>query len=756
MPIPTWVQIDKKSNLTDNPNREGTYRMMANDANRTYVQVPFSKVAQAEASGYRWRQSEEQNRYNKDYLATQPKKGFVKAFTETSPLSLALSLVNHPLDTINNFPAALGDEARRVTNELETARMLPNSQVSDKVAHAMYAVPFVGAGMKETSDLYNQGDIPGYIGASLGTALSVISPKAAEETASSALSKVKTITSNSKKFMAGKNIDEIIPGQTITPRQQYNIAKKQGVNLDLAQATQGMPAKMIKRPVEYSLAGSGKFDDLNAANQKALAAHTEKVLNDIAPAMDRSQFGIEAKNALLKHQKELNDTAGQIFDDLTEKAGDVQPDMTDVRMLAKKIVGDNQGYFQKHPEMLKGATGGAWKIVNNLAEDEGKPITQSIGLLDSNGNPITRQVQTRPPDTWSDLHKLRSDLMNEYRSPEIVGSNAEGWLKQLVGAVDNSMTGSASGLSPEQLQQFRAANDIYTQMKSVYDNPQSPLYHVVRSPDGLQAANQLLNANPTTANHVRSVAPELAPQYQRQAMEKILSPAGNAVPDWKTLSSRFGRTQKEALNGILSPSQSNDLENIAHTSRIVNWDSNPSGSGKVGQAVGEASALGTGAMEGFGRILSGHPISGLVQAATAPATMRLQSKIAGYLTDPEKVSSVMNSPAGRTIPNPNLNGITGAAAAGAGTIAATKGPDKWMNDGATKLSQLGVDDGTIEFLRQSRKGQRTLMWAGSIPADSPGMQGILQSLNTGNEGEKTPALNVPQGKPIPSWVQLDQ
>jgi hypothetical protein len=49
--------------------------------------------------------------------------------------------------------------------------------------------------------------------------------------------------------------------------------------------------------------------------------------------------------------------------------------------------------------------------------------------------------------SWSELHQLRSDLMDVYRnSPEIVKSRSDAWIQQLVTKTDEAMNGAASGL----------------------------------------------------------------------------------------------------------------------------------------------------------------------------------------------------------------------------------------------------------------------------------------------------------------------
>jgi hypothetical protein len=391
-------------------------------------------------------------------------------------------------------------------------------------------------------------------------------------------------------IIGGSKLDEVIPGDTVTPRQRYNAAKDMGVNLDTAQATNAPVPKGAKWTTEHSLGGSSKFEANQAANTNALQVQAQKILDQAHPdpmsreefgnsvkdalldhkgqlegqaglpdkanaildsatpdSMSREEFGTGVQTALRNHQQLLNDKASTIFQDLDGKVGGTMPDMGAVRAQAHNIVQENQNYYKNHPELLSGAPGRAWSIVKSLADTS---------------------AEEPKYDTWSDLHKMRSDLMNMYRSPDIVGSNAEGWLKQLTGKVDQSMTGAASGLSAADEAQFRKANDIYSGMKQTYDNPQSPLYHIVRAQDGTVAANSLSKVSPQVAKQIRQASsdlgiPELNQQLQRQTIDKLMDPTGNGSPDIQGLPDRLAKAQKEQLGGVLSPRHISDLEDLS-------------------------------------------------------------------------------------------------------------------------------------------------------------------------------------------------
>lgn len=643
------------------------------------------------------------------------------------------------------------------------------------VSSAMDAIPMVGPWARQiANETVQKGALPALAGAATDIATPAVASKALRAPA--------LIKRGATEVVApSKVLDAPLPKDTVTPRQRYIDAKNQGVNLDLAQATNARLPGVAKRATEHSLFGGPKFEENNAANVQALHDYTSKMQDSIAPQMSREdfgnlvrdrlnqhkqllkdqaghedyakaiiddtspnpmsreEFGNMAKQKLLEHLDELKLQSGDMFDDLTKRVGKKLPYTKDLKEFAQKIIDDNKDYYANHSELLRGGTKTAWQVLNDLAGNKEIPTGQTAPI----------------PDTWGDLHRLRSDIMDLYRGPEIVGSRAEGWLKQLTAEIDNVMTkGAKSGLNANQRAEFRQANDIYRQMKETYDNPTSKLYHVVRAPDGLTAANMLNDITPQVArqistaatdlnspelwnqlqrqtierlfdpegngsldldnfgqrfnkaqkeklggvvrdihmealqdladktseygpydhpssklykivnakdgteaaDHLSRVTPETArqiakaasdlgddtivPQLQRQTIDRILNPAGNDLPDLQNLSSRFTRAQKDQLGGVLSPEQLDDLEKLARTSKVVNFDSNPSGTAKSMNPTIEAGSIGAGVTGMAAGMLTGSPAE-IATSAVPLAVSAGRTGIAKAMTSPGVTESLM-------------------------------------------------------------------------------------------------------------------
>lgn len=644
------------------------------------------------------------------------KQGMLSSFAERSGLTGIGQAIAHPIDTITGIPSAIAGAAKQGWQDVhDEVNMVRDQGLTQDTRRKIGGdVPILGPALKQAQAQHDAGNNAGMIGTLAGTVAGFAGPKALEEAAPAVSRFAKDIPDQYRgvrsKIVGGAKLDEVITGDTVTPRQRYETAKAQGVNLDTAQATGSPVANLIKRPTEHSLGGTAKFEANNEANVQALHEHAQNILDSVDPKqMSREDFGNAIKTRLVQDQQALNDQAGSIYKDLDAQIGGTKPSTADIRQTAQKVVDANKAYYEAHPDLLSGGAGKAWRIVNNLAES-GEPVPPTVktsAILDASGNKITSEVPGVPKhqDTWSDLHKLRSDLLDITRSPEIIGDRPTGWIKQLTGAVDRSMTGIAG--TPE-ADAFRDANEIYKHMKQAYDNPLSKLYHIVRSPDGLTAANSLASITPDIAKQIGNAAPELLPQLQRQTIDRILRPTGNELPDLKNLSARFGRTQKEQLSGVLTPEQIKSLENLGRTSKLVTFDANPSGSGKLSQKSNEMAAMYGGAGTALTGVVTGNPV--LVGVGAAPAAYAGAQRIAASkMTNPAFTESIMNAP--------------------------LKGTAKWVSQGEAKLLEHVANDSAsaltskdIAALSNTPQGKSILVRASSLTPGSSAMKNLLKSV----------------------------
>jgi hypothetical protein len=62
-----------------------------------------------------------------------------------------------------------------------------------------------------------------------------------------------------------------------------------------------------------------------------------------------------------------------------------------------------------------------------------------------------------------------------------------------------------------------------------------------------------------------------------------------------------------------------------------------------------------------------------------------------------------------------------------------KGPDKWASVGSSKLMESGIDQETIDKLKQSKKGRDLLFKASDLPSNSKAMQNLIRQIQENGE-----------------------
>jgi hypothetical protein len=428
--------------------------------------------------------------------------------------------------------------------------------------------------------------------------------------------------------MFNKKMDIAAPNEPFTPRELFEGARDHGVNLDLADASGAGLPRTAKKYVSRSLGGANTFSNAQQGNVAALDQWGSDYLNKFS-SYSGENAGARIQDSLKNDYAQRKNSASQEFEDLDKRVGPNTIDGTaTVEAEALKIRDGMKQYYERHPELVPRQ---AWSIIEDLAE---RPTVTVKGPTAGN-----TQVPAKSNNfSWSELHQLRSDLMDIYRNnPDLVKSRADAWLQQMVKTIDDTMTGAASQLSPADKWQFRAANETWEGLKQTYDNPAHPLYHAVRAQQPSQVTNMLLNMKaPEFARQMKSV---LGPEFgdlQRAAAERILGQdRTGAGYDFKSMPGRLKNYPSAYINDLLGPQAARDLRMMSRTGMTVLSNENPSGTSAVMVPAAEAGSI----VSGIGTGLStGHPLA-LGAAAIPPAEYAVargmnSPRVVDHLTDP--------------------------------------------------------------------------------------------------------------------------
>lgn len=487
-------------------------------------------------------------------------------------------------------------------------------------------------------------------------------------------------------------MDQPMPGSQFTRRDIYNAATENGVNLDLQQATGAPIPTTIKRVTENAILSSPVIENNNVRNVQAVNTWMDRLRQQMGFSprqLNQEDVGNDTQHTLQQHQQTLTKQAQSGFDQLTQEVGASQPDASSIHEMAGQIVDANSEYYDKHPELMPKR---AWAILQNLASGVPAPKPMSHGQA-SSGVDTSSWDGTAPkeakPDTWSQLQQLRSDLWHESNSdPQIVGTRAEGWLKQMVGHIDDVMTGSASSLTREQSDIFRESNDNWRQMKEMYDSASSPFYRIVRAGSGTQAYSTLSNLAPQYLRQIGDISPEAKQQLRQAVLEEVLDPKGTKVQDPRNITRRL--TDLEQMGSLFSPDELRQIALLGRVSDSVGTDLNRSGSGKNviawGSVAAPASMIGAGIAAFNPLVVAAGVAQPLMQRIAANRSInpnvveraiRARTNSGGYTVSPDDTTTpsggnppLLPEPSGGTQSNlpPFLR--SKAAAAGASTDAA--------------------------------------------------------------------------------------
>lgn len=413
------------------------------------------------------------------------------------------------------------------------------------------------------------------------------------------------------------------PGEQFSRAAVLQDAQDHGVNLDLAQATESPVLAQLKNANRYSIASQGIYDRAQTANLNALEQWADQEASRYSPnpTGGREVVGPQMQAALKAHLEARKNLASTMFSQLDDELGGVPQDVsTTVQAAAQKILDENKGYYADHPELKPTK---AWAIIQDLAkqptvtkEIPGTATGTAPGLVDVNGNTAavgtaaTQTVAVPKTATWSDLHQLRSDLMDFYRNnPDVVKGRSEAWIQQMVASIDNSMTGAESRMTPQQLADFRQANGVWESIKNTYDNPQSPYYSAIRNQQPSQVPGTLSKGTPELARSVRDVLSSLDDSgsmegtFQRQFIETQLNGKDGETLDLAGLNQRLKAIPQDRLNAMLGEEGAARLRMLGKVAQKITGNANPSGTARVGVP---ASEMGRAADIGAG-VLAAHP-----------------------------------------------------------------------------------------------------------------------------------------------------
>lgn len=242
---------------------------------------------------------------------------------------------------------------------------------------------------------------------------------------------------------------------------------------------------------------------------------------------------------------------------------------------------------------------------------EGSTEQVPIGLLDSNGNPMTRTVQRGGGLSWQDLKSFRSYVGELAGKPSLQNDTSQGKLKALYSALSQDMEATALQKGPRALTAFRRANDYWRGRENRIGEVITPLlgkkmdatsegaFKTIQNwakegnPDFSKVARLFRSLPEDEANTVRaSILTRLGmvSKGRQDETSEVFSPS-DFLTHWNDLDKR--------AKGVLFQGQhAKDLDDIAKVAAGMKASSRYANTSKTGIAVGATGTV-SAAMEGI-------------------------------------------------------------------------------------------------------------------------------------------------------------
>lgn len=436
----------------------------------------------------------------------------------------------------------------------------------------LQATPFIGPSIETAGQDIASGNTMGAAGGLTGVIGQVVAPYAIEK-GGAAVRKLRAPLSDTVAQPRGT-----IPAESASPADLKSYADDHGIPLNAAQATEhNLPRNLQSAGERASVGGTAVRQEIKAS-QAAVAQHTEKLLDafapntpDLATAGDTMRRGVDS--ALAKEQA----TARNNYAAIDQQAGGVGVNLRPLKDTAQQLLKDSSFV----------------RVASSLDQKRAASILRDIGDL---------------PDraSFSDSQQLRSALLDASRTPDLaISTQAQGWIKQLTGAVDGQMAAAARskpGLEPA----FRAANDHWNQLQQDFNHPRSPLFQILQEPDPSKVPQKLvqkgqIGGSPYNAGLLDRYGIDKAP-VKWSILNDLMS------KDFRLYNKSLGGYGDDFLKSVFTAEELDHIYKTGAIARSVGLNTNPSGTAGV-----------TGAMEDVRKPLRSMLPKGLAARATKSA-----------------------------------------------------------------------------------------------------------------------------------------
>jgi hypothetical protein len=450
------------------------------------------------------------------------------------------------------------DQLRRgnIANAMAAQLSVPAHLVAGLTA------PIGGGNLETAGEQFGTGNVSG----GLGTTTGILAPIVAPGMARGALSKVPIVNKLpivGTKAPLGDTMTSprgSTAAEAVTPAELQQYAADNKIPVTTAQLTEHNAPRHLQSTGERALAGGTAIRKQVNAAQSALADHVDRLADQMSPSSQTPNTAASGARLQEQIQQALDrekQTAESNYNAIDGKAKGMGVNMKPVKQLADIMATDS------------------------------KFIRENARALDPKRGSALLETLSDLPDkaSFTDAQKLRSALLDEARHPDnVLSEQAQGWIKRLTGAVDDTMMDSAQKV-PGLEKDFRAANAHWESLQNDFNSPRSPLFQALKEPIPEKVPQKFLNkgqtgGSPTTIQLLDRYGIDKGP-LKRELLGDLQQ------QDFKMQKKSLGGYDDGFLRALYSPSELDHVYKTGALARSVAKDVNPSGTAGTSEAIAQ-------------------------------------------------------------------------------------------------------------------------------------------------------------------------
>lgn len=226
---------------------------------------------------------------------------------------------------------------------------------------------------------------------------------------------------------------------------------------------------------------------LAEAAEKSIAtaqAARNRIAGQIGDVADTTGAGLSAQAGAKTFIDQTADRGGKLYDAIP-----IAANKPSILSNTKQALADLNSGLESNPELSSLLSDSRLQAYEKAIA--GTSADVPTGLLDANGNPITRTVQKGGQLSWQDLKSFRSYIGELAGRPTLQDSTSKDNLQRLYAALSQDMQATASADGPRSLAAFNRANTFWRARQARIDNVMTAILGRNQDKGGQAAFNQI-------------------------------------------------------------------------------------------------------------------------------------------------------------------------------------------------------------------------------------------------------------------------